>query len=289
VAAVPVWAKLFAVLVAIATVPWTVLLVAAIAISLTWTNADLDRTTTFAVGQAPTLHLDGGLGRVIVEAGQDGRVVVEDQQSVEAMTRAFAVRVLRQTAVRATRDGDSITVHQVQPDFHDLGFSRDPVVTVRVPVHTALDIANASVEVHGIDGSVQYRGDGTVIIRNTVLRGTSTLELTGGKLDLRDVTVAGTATLVNTFGSVQFAGTLAPGGSALHVRTNDAAILALPRPTDAHAVITAPSLQADPAWGIAVDPNLPANPAKTWTLDLGPDPKGTLTVEANLVVEFDVR
>ena len=288
-APVPVWARLVAVLVAIATVPLTVLLVVAIAITLTWTNADLDRTTTFAVAQAPTLHVNGGLGRVIIEAGQDGSVVVEDQQSVEAMTRAFAVRVLRQTAVRTSRDGDSITVDQVDPDFHDLGFSRDPVVTIRVPVHTALDISDATVEVHGIDGSVHYRGSGNVVIRNTVLRGTSTLELAGGDVDLRDVTVAGNATLVNTFGSVAFAGSLAPGGSTLHIRSDNRATVALPRPTDAHAVITTPFLQADPAWGIAVDANQAPYPARTWTLDLGPDPTGSLTVEANSVVEFDVR
>lgn len=288
-AAVPVWAKLVAVLVAIATVPWTALLVVAIAISLTWTNADLDRTTTFAVSQAPTVHVNGGLGRVIVQAGRDGQVVVEDQQSVEAMTRAFAVRVLRQTAVRTSRDGDTITVDQVQPDFHDLGFSRDPGVTIRVPVHTALDISDANVEVHGIDGSVHYRGSGTVTIRNTVLRGTSTLEMDSGMIDLRDVTVAGTATLANTDGPVNFAGSLVPGGSTLHIRTNhDNVTLALPRPTDAQAVITTSILHADPAWGIAIDPNQPPYQAKTWTLDLGPDPKGTLTVEASFL-EFDVR
>jgi hypothetical protein len=143
--------------------------------------------------------------------------------------------------------------------------------------------------VHGIDGSVNFRGNGSVIIRNTVLRGTSTLEVESGNLDLRDVTVAGTATLVNKIAPVQFAGSLAPGGSTLHIRTPSSATVALPRPTDAHAVITASFLQADPAWGIAVDPNQPPYSAKTWTLDLGPDPKGTLTVETNSAVELEVR
>jgi len=286
VAPVPVWAKLVAVLVAIGTVPWMALMVLAGTVGLTWTDAAVDRTTTFAVGAAPRLHVSGTMGRVIIEAGQDGRVVVEDRQSAGAVTRGFAVWVLRRTAVRTARAGDTITIDQLNPDFQSAGFSMEPEVHVHVPVHTNLEIRDASVQVQGIDGTVTYDGDQSVQLRNVVLRGTSTITLLTSPLELSNVTVAGATRVSEGYGTVHFDGSLAPGGSSLDIRSHNFVTIALPRPTDARAVVTG-ALSADPVWGFVTGPS---EPRERWTADLGPDPKGTVTVASDGgLIEFDVK
>ncbi|HEY7202008.1 MAG TPA: hypothetical protein VIC57_17430 [Candidatus Dormibacteraeota bacterium] len=285
-APVPVWAKLVAVLVATATVPWTILMVLAGAVALTWTNAATDRTTTFAVGAAPRLHIEGTMGQVIIEAGQDGRVVVQDRQSANAMTRGLAVWVLRRTAVQTDRAGDTIRIDQMNSDFQSLGFSGEPVVTVRVPVHTDLEIRDASVLVQGIDGTVTYEGDQLVQLRNVILRGASTITTTTAPLELSNVTIAGATKVSGGLGTIHFDGSLAPGGSSLDIRSHNFVTIALPKPTDAHAVVTG-ALSADPVWGFVTGPS---DPRERWTADLGPDPKGTVTVESDGgLIEFDVK
>src|SRR2546421_4401780 len=122
--AVPIWAKVLAVLVGAATAPLTALLVAAGAVALAGTNADLHRVTSFAVGSAPRLQVDAEFGQVRIEAGQDGRVVVDDRQSADALTRAAAAAALERTAARTSRQGDLVVGRQQERRAPRLAFSR---------------------------------------------------------------------------------------------------------------------------------------------------------------------
>jgi hypothetical protein len=286
VAPVPLWAKVLASLVGAATVPWAVLVVLSGTILMTWTDAAIDRTTTLPVGSAPRVQVDAHFGRVIVEAGEDGRVVVRNQQWADGVSRAAAAWSARQTEVTVTRQGDVIAVHQGFGGQSPFRFSRDSVTTIRVPVHTDLDVHTDDLSAQGVDGTLTYMGEGPVQLRNMNLRGTSSLVVAYGFVDLHNVTVSGATKVTESYGTVAFDGSLAPGGSSLDVKSNNFVSIALPRPTDARASITG-SLRADPTWGFVTRQ---AGSLEVWTADLGPDPRGTVTVESRGgLVEFDVR
>jgi hypothetical protein len=294
---VPVWAKLLAVLVAAATVPLLALMPFAGALVLNGTNADLHRVTSFDVGQAPRLQVDARFGWVVIEAGSDGRVVVDERQSADGLTRAAAAAALRRTAVRTSRRGDLVVVGQDDIAFPMAAFSRDSVVTIRVPVHTDLDVSHTNVQVQGIDGTIAIRDSWPVRLRSVVLRGTSTIDVPHDDVDIREVTmrevtVTGATTVTAGQSTVWFDGSLTPGGSSLDITTMGVATVTLPRPTDARATVVAPTqdLRADPAWGFASDPPHTQDPQELlrWTADLGPDPRGTVTVHGGYV-QFDVR
>lgn len=292
-APVPIWAKVLSLLVAAAMLPFLLFLLIGSMVALASTDAELHRTTTFAVGSAPKLQLDARFGQVTVEAGSDGQVVVEERQSADAITRAAALDSLRRTGVRTSRQGDLIVVQQDDAPFRSLGFTRGSTVTIHVPVHTDLDIANTTVLVEGTDGVVHFRSDGAELqLRSVVLRGASVIDQPNNQVDMHGVTVVGAATIAAQHASVVFDGSLAPGGSSLDIRTEGYVQVVLPRPTDAHATVTAvPSaFHADPQWGfVGPGPTSPDQFAPvTWTADLGPEPKGAVTIDATAVT-FNVR
>ena len=290
-APVPVWAKALALVVAATTAPVMALLVLATGLTIASTSATVHRTTTFDVGAAPRLQVDSRFVHVTIEAGPDGRIVVDHRESAGSLTRAGAAAALGQTAVHATRQGDLVTVGETAGPYRLFALSRDSTITIRVPVHTDLDLAPGALDVRGIDGTVQVRGSvGSVTRRQVTLRGASTLVPNAGDRDMRDVRVAGSAVVRTGTGHVRFDGTLAPGGSSLDVDTTRGDVrIALPRPTDARAAVATQlgELHADPAWGFLPDS---AESPRRWTADLGPDPTGTVTVRAALgSVEFTVR
>jgi hypothetical protein len=288
-APVPVWAKALALVVAVATAPVMALLVLASAVALASTTATSDRTTSFDVGTAPRLQVTTPVGFLRILAGPEGRVVVDDRSTATAPTRAAAGGVLQQAAVHVSRQGEVVTVRQAAGS----GIVPAPnlsEITVRVPIHTDLDVRQSGAEIQGIDGNVRVTGAGSVSLRDVTLRGASTIDVTSGHVELDRVHVAGSAVVRSGNGAVTFDGTLASGGSALDidVRTGGARIV-LPMPTDARAAVATQlgELRADPAWGFKPDS---AERPRRWTADLGPDPTGMVTVRAAVgTVEFDVK
>lgn len=292
-APVPIWAKALSLLVAAALLPFLLVLLIGGIVVLASTDAEVQRTTTFDVGPAPRLQLEARFGQVTVEAGPDGHIAIDERQSADAITRAGALDALRRTGVRTSRQGDVIVVEQDATPFRSLGFSRDSVITIHVPVHTDLDIADTTVQVEGTDGVLHFRSDGAILqLRSAVLRGASAIDQPYNEVDMQGVTVAGATAITSRFASVTFDGSLAPGGSSLEIRTGGVVDVTLPRPTDARATVTTSPLafHADPLWGFVGPPattperNTPAR----WTADLGPDPKGAIAVDA-AAVDFNVR
>jgi hypothetical protein len=286
---VPVWAKALALLVAVATAPVMALLVLATAVVLPTTIATSERTTSLDVGAAPRLRVDSPVGFLRIVAGPDRRVVVDDQESATGLTRAAAGGTVRQAAVSVGRQGDVVTVSQAAGPRVVLA-PRYSSITIRVPIHTDLDVRQSGVEIQGIDGNVRIQGAGSVTLRDVTLRGASTVDVSAGYVELDRVEVAGSAMVRSAQGSVEFDGTLAPGGSSLDVDVaSGGARIVLPRPTDARAAVATQfgELQADPAWGFKPDS---AVRPRHWTADLGPDPTGTVTVRSGVgTVEFDVK
>jgi len=288
---VPLWARLVAVLVAAVTVPVLALTVAGVVVSLASIQAGLHRTTSFDVGAAPRLEVDVRFGAVLIEPGRDGRVVVDDRREASGVTRAGAAAGLDQTSVAISRDGDLVTVIQDRQPIRPTAISRESTITVQVPVHTDLDVsAVGSLHVSGVDGTVRLRNSGSAELHDVVLRGASTLDVPVGLLVMTNVTIAGSTSVTKQLGGFRFEGSLAPGGSSLSVDggANDVTI-ALPHPTDARAAVASQvgDLNADPVWHFTPEDS---RAPRRWTADLGPDPKGTVTVTTSIGdIDFTVR
>jgi hypothetical protein len=287
---IPGWTRVIGGVVAVGTglvaIPMIVLGTA----SLASTIAQVQRTTTFIVGAAPRLQVDTQVG-VAIEAGRDGRIVVEDQRSAGSITRAAAAAALKQMAVDVSRQGDLVVVRQAASPALPTLLERSSLITIQVPAHTDLDVnALGDSRIQGIDGAVHLTSPGTLEVRDSTLQGTSTVSAPVGQVDLTNVTVAGSTTVKTTLGGITFAGRLAPGGSSLDIEDQAGGVsVVLPRPTDARAVIITQSGQfrADGTWLFTPDE---VTAPRRWTADLGPNPTGTVTVRTGLgSVEFGSR
>lgn len=280
---VPTWARVVAVVVGIATALLVVPLVALSAVSLASTVGQIERTTSFDVGPAPRLELDARYGPVAIQAGAAGRIVVMDRRSAGSITRSAAAAALREMAVDVSRQGDVVTVRQASPLFTAPTVNRNSTLTIAVPPHTDVDVSNVgNLRIQGLDGTFHLHGSGTTELRDTTLRGTSTVDAPFGDVLLTNATIDGSTRVAMGVGEVKFDGQLAPGGSSLDIAdTGGSVTVVLPRPTDARAVVSsqAGELHADASWLFAPEQVVPP---RRWTADLGPDPTGSVTVRTVL-------
>ena len=280
---IPGWARFVAIVAAVVTMLLLVPLVALGAITVAATVAQIQRTISVDVGPGTRLQVDAQFGTVAIEAGPDGRIVVEDRRAAGSISRAAAAAALAQMAVAVSQEGDQVLVRQHGPEFVAPTINRSSTITIHVPARTDVTVANVgSVRIQGIDGAVGFHGPGSIELRDVTLRGTSTLNASIGDVTMTDVTVAGSARVTKTLGDVTFDGRLAPGGSTLDIEDDAGSVtVTLPRPTDARAVITAApnNFHTNGSW--LFTPDTIATPRR-WTADLGPDPTGTVTVRTYL-------
>jgi len=271
--------RFFAIVAAVVTGLLVVPMVALGAIAVAATVAQIQHTTFVDVGPLPHLRVDARFGSVVIEAGRDGRVVVEERLSAGSITRAAAGAALAQMAVAVGHQGDQVDVRQPSPSIVAPTINRSSEITIQVPARTDLTVANlGDVRIQGVDGDVSFQGPGSLELRDVTLRGSSTLDAPLGEVTMTNVTIAGNATITKTIGTVTFDGQLAPGGSTLVIRDDAGDVtVTLPQPTDARAVVTAPpnEFHASGSWLFA--PDTVAAP-QHWTADLGPNPTGTVTV-----------
>lgn len=287
---VPLWARVVGVLAGVLTAPMLVFAVLGGACSMMTVSAQAHRTWSYDVGQAPKLQVQVLYGSVVIEPGQDGQVLVQQDVTVESHTRAAAGDELRAASVEPSLLGGTLSVTQPGPALRPLTQSRDSTLTVRVPAHTDLDVTGAtSVTARGLDGSVRIDGALQVDLRDATLRGDSRISVPTGTVAMHNVTVAGSTTVTKQLGETRFDGALAPGGSSLDIEVQTGAVtVSLPDPTDARATVTTHfgNLTADPVWHFTK----PISYQERWVADLGPNPTGTVTVHTNVGgVRFNVR
>lgn len=281
--AVPTWARVIGIVVAVATALVVIPTIVLSTISLASTLAQIERTTSFAVGPTPRLQVDARYGSVAIEAAGDGQIVVHDRRAAGALTRAGATAALDEMAVDTSRQGDLVVVRQTRPEFVVPTIARNSIITIDVPAHTDVDVSDVgSLRIQGVDGTVHVSGPGSVEMIDTTLVGTSTLDAPVGQVHMTNVTVAGSTAVTIGLGGITFDGRLTPGGSSLDIEDNagDVTVI-LPRPTDARASITtrAGDFRADGTWLFTPDQ---ATAPRHWTADLGPNPTGTVTVRTTL-------
>lgn len=235
------------------------------------TIASVHHTATYTVGAGPHVRVDVQYGDLIVEAGRDGRVVVDDQRNAGSITRAAAGATANQTRVAVNGQANEVDIREASPIFQLVSLSRSAQLTLQVPAHTDLDVTSlGNVKVSGIDGNVRIEGSDVRLV---------------------DMTVSGNASLKSTGGTLAFSGSLNAGGTNLRIdggRFSNVAIK-LPHPTDARATVTTRtgSLNPDPIWHFS---SVQSSPSRSWTADLGPNPTGTVNVTTDEgSVDFGLR
>jgi hypothetical protein len=255
--------------------------VAATAVVANGVTATGNSFRSFAVGSQPVVEVEAGAGRVEVDQGDPGQVVVEQRWSVSSLVRAAAQG--EQNAVRweTHQEGDRVVVRLGSISLRPWTFSQSSSSRISVPAGSDLRITadSAAILLRRVTGTVRISDrNGAVRLQEARLSGESEVRTEAGELSLESATVTGHAILSSGAGRTTFSGSLAPGGSALEIHQGRGAVLlSLPQPTDARARVSIQTgfFDADPGWHFQVDS---ANGARTATADLGPDPSGSVSV-----------
>jgi hypothetical protein len=172
-------------------------------------------TTELATGGSVTVNASSSA--VVIEAGPEGQVSVQDWMQVKSPTRSLARAALStfaQSSVSTTAAGDTVTIPSPE-DFNLTAFNLDRRVTIRMPAGADLKLRAdaAAVDLHD-------------------LRGNLDLTVSAGAIRLLGVTVNGSDRITATAGAVAFDGTLQ--GGTLDIETESGAIAVhLPAGTNA--------------------------------------------------------
>lgn len=264
-------------------------LVLAVVVGVYTGAATASRTTTrtLTVTGTPSLAISGALGNVIVQPGPPGEITVRATAHARAFSHGLAERDLDRLGVDVSQSGDAVTIGGRQGTpwsawVRDQGM--DLVIEAPPAANLQVNLPAGNVRVQDITGVVR-------------------VDLSAGSLRLDDVTLGDGSSLHLNGGSVRFTGALAPGASA-NVLVNAGSVqLWLPTDTAAHldAATDAGNIQITGWPTDVVERNSGAtvatpqsasptgrpialvrhDPGATATGDLGPNPRGTLTVRAN--------
>jgi len=281
---IPAYTRLLGTLLGVVAVPVLGFSVLAGILSAVVITAHVHRTTTYAVGDAPRLLMDVQYGDVVIEAGADRRIVVDDQHTAGSITRAAAGWAVDQTQVNVSHQADEVFVRETGSFSPVLVISRSAHLRVQVPARTDLDItAVGNLAVSGVEGNVCIQGRyAKTALRHVSLRGSSTIDGGIGNVHLDDVTVSATTSLTAQAGDIVFAGSLAPGGASLNIDASGSSnvSITLPHPTDARAVVATNrgNLNADSIWHFTT---VRGALMRTWSADLSPNPTGRISVTAD--------
>lgn len=283
---IPIYARVLGMLLGVVAVPVLGFGVLAGTISAVVTTAHVHRTTAYAVGDAPRLRLDVQYSDVVIEAGVDGRIVVNDDLTAGSITRAAAAWAVNQARVSISHEANGVSVRTTGSLNPVLAVRWSREIQVQVPARTDLDIASVgNLAVSRVDGNMRFRAasafgtHANTTLQHVSLRGSSIIDRGSGVVRLDDVIVSGSTSLRSGAGRIVFAGSLAPGGNSLNIDAGGPSnvSITLPHPTDARAVVATNmgSLNADPIWHFT--------PAKgrltrTWSADLSQTPSGSINV-----------
>ena len=283
---IPIYARVLGVLLGVVAVPMLGFGILAGTISAVVTTAHVHRTTAYAVGDAPRLRLDVQYSDVVIEAGLDGRIVVNDDLTAGSITRAAAAWAVNQARVTISHEANAVFVQTTGSLNPVLAVRWSREIQVQVPARTDLDIASlGNLAVSRVDGNMRIRAasgsgmDANTTLRHVSLRGSSIIDRGSGDIRLDDVTVSGSTSLKSEAGGIVFAGSLAPGSNSLNIDAGGPhnVSITLPHPTDARAVVATSrgNLNADPIWHFK-----PARGAltRTWSADLSQTPSGSISV-----------
>lgn len=168
---IPVYARVLGTFLGIVAVPMLVFGVLAGTSSVLATTAQVHRTATYDVGDAPLLRLDVQHGDVVVEAGADGRIVVDYEHSASSITRAAAGWAVNQARVSISHEANDVSVQETSSLNPIVPLNRSAELRVQVPARTDLDITCfGNLTVGRLDGNFRIRGRQGTTLRHVSLR-----------------------------------------------------------------------------------------------------------------------
>lgn len=288
---IPMYVRVLGILLAAIASPLLVASVFAGTLSAARINADIHRTASYPVATAPKLHVEAQFGKVVIERGEPGRIDVVDDHGTASITRAAAGSLAAQMNVTISQHGDVLEVRQFSPIFQPAQLNRYSTLTVRVPAQTDLEVSClGDVDVQGVDGNARISTNvGHATLRNSSLRGSSTVTSRFGNIHAEAVSVAGSAKF-STGAGIVFNGALAPGGTNLDISSGAGGVaVTLPYQTDARASVASQSgnLHSDPVWHFTAEQGVSP---RHWVADLGPSPTGTIHVTTSFDdIKFSAR
>ena len=277
---IPAYARVLGVLLAVVTVPILGFGVLAVTLSGVVTTAHVHRTTTYPVGDAPRLRIDVQYSDVVIEAGADGRIVIDDDHTAGSITRAAAASAVNQARVSISQEANGLSVRMTGSPDHGMALNWSRHLRVQVPARTDLEVMSlGNLTISRVDGNVLIRSrDGYTRLQHVSMRGTSIIDGGSGHVRLDDVTVSGSTSLKSE-ADIVFAGSLAPGGTSLNIEAGGTSnvSITLPHPTDARAVVASNTgnLNADSIWDFTTARSALT---RTWSADLSPNPTGSIRV-----------
>lgn len=139
---IPAYARVLGTLLGVLAVPMLGFGVLAGTISALVTTAHVHRTTTYAVADAPRLRLDVQYSHVVIEAGADGRIVVDDDHTAGSITRAAAGWAVNQARVSISHEANGVSVRATGSLNPVLAVNWSRELRVHVPARTDLDVTS---------------------------------------------------------------------------------------------------------------------------------------------------
>jgi Putative adhesin len=277
---IPMYVRVLGIVLAAVASPLLVASVCAGTLRAAQINAEIHRTASYSVGTTPKLHVEAQFGKVVIERGEPGRIDVVDDHGTASITRAAAGSLTAQISVTVSQHADLLEVRQFSPIYQPTQLNRYSTLTVRVPAQTDLEVSClGDVDVQGVDGNVRISTTvGHAVLRNSSLRGPSTITTRLGDIRAETVSVSGSAKLSTGTGSIVFNGALAPGSSSLDISSGHGDVeVTLPYKTDARASVASQegNLHSDPVWHFTAEEGVSP---RRWVADLIPNPTGSIHV-----------
>lgn len=277
---IPLYVRVLGILLAAIVSPLLVASVFAGTLRAAQINAEIHRTASYSVGATPKLHVEAQFGKVLIERGEPGRIDVVDDHGTASITRAAAGSLAAQINVTVSQHADVLEVRQFSPIYQPTQLNRYATLTVRVPAQTDLEVSClGDVDVQGVDGNARISTKvGHAAVRNSSLRGASTIAVGFGDIRAEAVNVSGNTMLSTGTGSIVFNGALAPGGTRLDMSSGAGGVeIILPYQTDARATVASEegNLHSDPVWHFTAEQGVSP---RRWVADLVPSPTGSIKV-----------
>jgi len=272
-------ARVLAVLLAVFTVPPTLLGIAVTVIWLDSGSISVRNTASVAVGASPAVSVRVGAGVVTIGQGPVGQVSLVDRDTVRGLSRTVADAALKRlsSTLRATAGGASVNVPSEFPSLQDLSLggptSQGRDVTILVPPGSSLRLDSGPGVIHlaQLAGPVDVSGSaGVVVLQGFKVTGVSRIRLTNGG-------IAGTISMAG--GSLDAA--VVSGGIRLVLRSAGGTQL---RATSANGSVDLPR-----SFGIGLQ-KFGSSEAATGVVGGGPATSGSLTLDTvNGVISLSRR
>ena len=227
----PLWVKVIAVLVAIPTILFALLAAAGAAAFIDGLTADRTTHLTAPLAAGGTVDVELNSGGVVIEAGPDGQVTVDDRLSVRAPTRDLARRALDNFSVSREATAGTGVVVTVPSAVYGFATSVNREITIHVPTGARMIVhgTNAGARLLGLSGPLQVEVDsGGVDLQNIVVTSSDSVSISNGAVNFKGRINGGTLDVAARNGAVNIL--VPPDTNATYALTSHFGAINVERP-----------------------------------------------------------